>query len=546
MPPLSAGTRVLVEELLGSGFRSLQDGPIDTTTVPAGLMFNIFSSLAQFKRHLIQERTTAGLAAARARLGGRKPIGADDPRVVTADRLHKSRSLSIDQFCAKSWGFPGQLSTGGWEDWPGCDLAISEARQSWQIKNPMPPAYLPFDHSVLGESDTMSSNDKNRHVRPSDGRRSRHGWTELQRREGAAVLNWLHREHRLQKGFKSLSTSLRETLQEHVRTSSDAHAVWRAAPAVLRRCNDPETYKLRYAEIAYAWLHLLDRYVRTWLALEQVLRDHLLPMGKYGVRVLDVGTGPGPSAFATNDFYGALEDYARIVGAASWRQSPNITCVEPASGMNRIRHDISERLALRYGPQSVLGMTGGFNDFGAILPTQERRQIENSLRDQYDEYYDEERQEWHADPIYTPQEANQEANAYHRYRLFTFSNFFTTLDTVSEFQKNIEDVLADTNAGSVLLMIGAKGGSYPAIQERIAMLARAGGFRRGNIAVAVKSADVQLDYRLDEEVRWFYRYLKQCAGDLPASDPHASELRKELEGEQPISFKSSAVHAFRK
>ena len=93
----------LVEELLGKGigFRSLQDGAIDTTTASGELMFNIFSSLAQFERRLIQERTHAGLAAARARgrLGGRKPIRADDPRVVTAKRLHKDRSLSIDQLC---------------------------------------------------------------------------------------------------------------------------------------------------------------------------------------------------------------------------------------------------------------------------------------------------------------------------------------------------------------------------------------------------------------------------------------------------------------
>ena len=94
----------LVEELLGKGigFRSLQDGAIDTTTASGELMFNIFSSLAQFERRLIQERTHAGLAAARARgrLGGRRPISPDDPRVVTAKRLHKDHSLSIDQICA--------------------------------------------------------------------------------------------------------------------------------------------------------------------------------------------------------------------------------------------------------------------------------------------------------------------------------------------------------------------------------------------------------------------------------------------------------------
>lgn len=93
----------LVEGLLGEGvgFRSLSDGAIDTTTASGELMFNIFSSLAQFERRLIQERTRAGLAAARARgrKGGRRPIPADHPRVLTAKRLHRDRGLSVNQIC---------------------------------------------------------------------------------------------------------------------------------------------------------------------------------------------------------------------------------------------------------------------------------------------------------------------------------------------------------------------------------------------------------------------------------------------------------------
>ena len=93
----------LVEELLqrGVGFRSLQDGHIDTTTASGELMFHVFSSLAQFERRLIQERTTAGLSAARARgrLGGRRPITGADPRVQAAKRLNQDRSLGIDEIC---------------------------------------------------------------------------------------------------------------------------------------------------------------------------------------------------------------------------------------------------------------------------------------------------------------------------------------------------------------------------------------------------------------------------------------------------------------
>ncbi len=93
----------LVEDLLKRkiGFRSLCDGAMDTTTASGELMFNLFSSLAQFERRLIQERTRAGLAAARVsgRKGGRKHTLSDDPRVKTAKRMHKDHGMSINHIC---------------------------------------------------------------------------------------------------------------------------------------------------------------------------------------------------------------------------------------------------------------------------------------------------------------------------------------------------------------------------------------------------------------------------------------------------------------
>ncbi|MBA4242255.1 MAG: invertase, partial [Sphingobacteriaceae bacterium] len=67
----------------GIAFKSICDGSIDTTTASGDLIFNIFSSLAQFERRLIQERTKAGLDAARARgrKGGRKKIENTNPKV---------------------------------------------------------------------------------------------------------------------------------------------------------------------------------------------------------------------------------------------------------------------------------------------------------------------------------------------------------------------------------------------------------------------------------------------------------------------------------
>jgi DNA invertase Pin-like site-specific DNA recombinase len=93
----------LVTELRerGIGFRSICDGMIDTTTASGELVFNIFSALAQFERRLIQERTRAGLSAARARgrKGGRKPINPDNPRVQMAKTMHKDKSVSIADIC---------------------------------------------------------------------------------------------------------------------------------------------------------------------------------------------------------------------------------------------------------------------------------------------------------------------------------------------------------------------------------------------------------------------------------------------------------------
>jgi DNA invertase Pin-like site-specific DNA recombinase len=69
----------------GIGFRSLQEA-IDTTTPGGKLVFHVFAALAEFERDLIRERTSAELAAARARgrHGGR-------PSVLTGHKLEAAR-----------------------------------------------------------------------------------------------------------------------------------------------------------------------------------------------------------------------------------------------------------------------------------------------------------------------------------------------------------------------------------------------------------------------------------------------------------------------
>ncbi|HBO7934628.1 TPA: recombinase family protein [Pseudomonas aeruginosa] len=74
-------------EARGVGFRSLTES-IDTSTANGRLVFHLFAALADFERELIRERTSAGLAAARARgrVGGRRTV-------MTPAKLLKAREL---------------------------------------------------------------------------------------------------------------------------------------------------------------------------------------------------------------------------------------------------------------------------------------------------------------------------------------------------------------------------------------------------------------------------------------------------------------------
>jgi len=70
----------------GVGFKSVQES-IDTTTPGGRLVFHVFGALA-IERELIQERTLAGLAAARerGRLGGR-------PTALSPAKLKQARKM---------------------------------------------------------------------------------------------------------------------------------------------------------------------------------------------------------------------------------------------------------------------------------------------------------------------------------------------------------------------------------------------------------------------------------------------------------------------
>ena len=85
----------------GVDFISLTE-KIDTTTPGGKLIFHLMGALAEFERDLIRERTSAGLAAARARgrVGGRPRKLPTDGKVALALRLAEDANHSIDDICS--------------------------------------------------------------------------------------------------------------------------------------------------------------------------------------------------------------------------------------------------------------------------------------------------------------------------------------------------------------------------------------------------------------------------------------------------------------
>jgi len=73
----------------GIGFKSLTENLLDTTTPNGMLVFGIFAVLAQHERDRIQERTQAGLKAARARgrSGGRPSVMTEEKKQIAFKAL---------------------------------------------------------------------------------------------------------------------------------------------------------------------------------------------------------------------------------------------------------------------------------------------------------------------------------------------------------------------------------------------------------------------------------------------------------------------------
>ena len=188
-------------------------------------------------------------------------------------------------------------------------------------------------------------------------------------------------------------------------------------------------------------------------------------------------------------------------------------------------------------------MCHALSDFGDLQPTLERRQYLNALRDSEDEYFDEDAGFWTSEPRYCPQEANAMAQSLHRYRLITFSNFLTTVNSVKCFESNLLDVLQDAARGSVLLVLGGKKDPYPEVYEYLDQLAEPSGFKLKVNGETVSCAGSEVEGRVYEEGRLIYRYLQKLSEN---KDVGTKKVWTYFERDGSPNFPSSEIRVYRK
>jgi len=266
-------------------------------------------------------------------------------------------------------------------------------------------------------------------------------------------------------------------------------------------------------------------------------------MGKYGVRTLDVGAGMGPVALAIHDFYAAMVEFAEETNHPKWRQPPAITCVECASGFSAMRSQLWEMAySVAQGDwPSGLSRWNNLTDFNEIRPKKERANEIARLRWAEMTYWDEIRQEEASEFLYTVGKANQQSQAMHRYRLFVFANFFTSLESANDMAEKLGELLADANPGSVLLVMGSEGRGYQDIYKALRRIAVNAGFRMIVPDATASSEVLSVDDIVSAESLKVFEHVQKLS---PNDDPEIVALGNGFA--QGDVFPANAIRAFRK
>lgn len=241
--------------------------------------------------------------------------------------------------------------------------------------------------------------------------------------------------------------------------------------AVLTSC-DHLTFDDGAEALAYAGLHLLDRYGRVNQVMEYLIKIGRLPLRMHGTRVLEVGAGPAPALYATRDFYAAL---LRWPGLGDIKFAPLATfdTLDRGRSWDSFLHHLSESLmGIRDGDlhDGSLGFSRSIHDFeGFDVKQRHHQSVAQSAARIFTEFEDAD--EWISDAAARQMAYEQGVPEPSAYDMVFLCNFLTQPSMPERFGLELRRLGFSLTPGGLLIVLGATGGTYPDLYSKVRAIA---------------------------------------------------------------------------
>jgi len=250
------------------------------------------------------------------------------------------------------------------------------------------------------------------------------------------------------------------------------HEVIGALVPTLASC-DSLTFESPAECLAYVCWHLVDRYGRVQLALDQLAAAGHLPVRHRSVTLLEVGAGPAPAAYAIADYYASLVDWCQATDQAIQPALVGLPAtLDRGPAWGHVLHRLSEMVLLQ--GQASEGVVRTFGTSYADLQGFSVRKLhdegvtqsaEQEIRDA----------EW-ADEHLSDREARklaQERGAHppSAYDLIVMCNFLTQSEMMTGLATELSELTGSLTPGGVLLVLGSADDRYEEVYAAVDKLA---------------------------------------------------------------------------
>lgn len=238
----------------------------------------------------------------------------------------------------------------------------------------------------------------------------------------------------------------------------------------LANC-DALSFNDRAEAVAYAGLHLLDRYERVMQVLAHLMTVGRLPIRRVGLKVLEVGAGPAPALYATRDFYALLREWPGRtdieVGDVQFADS-----VDRGKAWDMVLHHVSEQLMVVRGNNGISGLpfSRAITDFTGFDAAARYRTVVEQRAQAI-------RQEFAlADESISLRSSYRMAvgdgiRVSSAYDFVFMCNFLTQQSMTKHFSGELARISRSLTPGGVLVVMGGTGTQYPPIYEEVQKIA---------------------------------------------------------------------------